>query len=195
MILDPEGMEPIERYHFMTSALVPRPIAWVTTVDAEGRTNAAPFSFFAGISSSPPLLGVSVGSRRNGTPKDTLANAEATGEMVVNVVPYALKDEMVACAAGLPPGESEIEKVGLAVSPAEMVKPPLLTDAKVSFECLVDQIIGFGGTSMIVGRIVRFHAADEILAEGRVSFAKLRPLGRLGGLQYLDCERGVFEIG
>jgi flavin reductase (DIM6/NTAB) family NADH-FMN oxidoreductase RutF len=194
MILDPDQMKPIERYHFLTSALVPRPIAWVTTVDSEGRTNAAPFSFFAGISSSPPLIGVSVGRRRDGTPKDTLANARATGEMVVNVVPYALKDEMVASSESFPPGVSEIEEVGLRTSPAELVTPPLLADAGVSFECTVDQVIDFGGTSMIVGLIVRFHAADDVVVDGRVSFTKLRPIGRLGGNEYLDCVEGVMEI-
>lgn len=194
MILDPEQMQPIERYAFMTSALVPRPIAWVTTLDAQGRSNAAPFSFFAGISSSPPLVGVSVGKRRDGTPKDTLANALATGEMVVNVVPYDLRREMVATAEGFPPGVSEIEEVGLRTAPAELVSPPLLVDARVSFECQVDRVIDFGGTSMIVGRVVRFHADDELVEDGRVSFTKLRPIGRLGGDQYLDHLEGVVRI-
>ena len=194
MILDPDRMQPIERYAFMTSALVPRPIAWVTTVDSEGRTNAAPFSFFAGISSSPPLLGVSVGKRRDGTPKDTLANARATGEMVVNVVPYAMRDEMAATAGSFAPGVSEIEEVGLRTAPAEVVSVPLLVDARVSFECKVDRVIDFGGTSMIVGRIVRFHADDELVEDGRVLFRKLRPIGRLGGDEYLDWIEGVMEI-
>ncbi len=195
MIFDPDQMQRIERYHFMASALVPRPIAWITTVDEEGRTNAAPFSFFTGISTSPPLLCVSVGHRPDGTPKDTLHNAEATGEMVVNVVPFAEREAMVACAEAFPPDVSEVEEVGLRTAAAEVVAPPILVDAKVSFECVVDRVIDFGATSLIVGRVVRFHAADEILVDGLVSFEKLRPLGRMGGKEYLDCVEGVMEIG
>jgi flavin reductase (DIM6/NTAB) family NADH-FMN oxidoreductase RutF len=194
MVIDPRSLSSRERYRLMISALVPRPIAWVTTVCENGQINAAPFSFFGGISSTPPLLGVSVGSRSDGTPKDTLRNAERSGEMVVNMVPYALREEMVATSRAYPPGVSEVEEVGLTVASSEVVAPPRIADSPVAFECEVERVIDFGGTSMIVGRVVRLHLADEVLADGLVDFKKLRPLGRLGGIQYLDVERGVIDL-
>jgi flavin reductase (DIM6/NTAB) family NADH-FMN oxidoreductase RutF len=114
--------------------------------------------------------------------------------MVVNVVPYAMRREMVATSEGFPPGKSEIDQVGLRTAPAMLVAPPLLVDARVAFECRLDRVIDFGSTSLIVGRVVRFHADDEVLEDGRVSFRKLRPIGRLGGRQYLDLIDGVMEI-
>ncbi|MHC4862224.1 MAG: flavin reductase family protein [Planctomycetota bacterium] len=194
MILDPSAMTPFERYRFMISAIVPRPIAWVTTLSREGVPNAAPFSFFNGISSNPPLLGVCVGNRRDGTPKDTLQNAEETGEMVVNVVPYSLREAMVACSKEYPPDVDEIAEAGLATAPSDLVAPPRLTGSPVNMECRVVRIIPFGGTSMIVGEVVRIHAAEEVLEDGLVAFSTVRPVGRLGGAEYLDHEVGVFEI-
>jgi len=194
MIVDPETLSPVERYRLLISAVVPRPIAWVTTLSSEGAGNAAPFSFFNGISASPPLLGVCVGRRRDGRPKDTLANAEATGEMVVNVVPRERAAEMAACARDLPHGEDELEAVGLATVPSEVVKPPRIADSPVNLECRVERIIPFERTSMIVGRIVRFHVRDDLFRDGAVDFRALRPVGRLGGDDYLDPEDGVFEL-
>jgi len=194
MILDPSEMSPLERYRFMISAVVPRPIAWVTTISSEGRLNAAPFSFFTGISSNPPLVGVCVGNRRDGSPKDTLRNAEETGEMVVNVVPYRLREQMVACSKDFPPDVDELAETGLDTAPSEVVRPPRIAGSPVSMECRVERVIPFGGTSMIVGEVVRFHADDGVLEDGTVGFERVRPVGRLGGSDYLDHEVGMFEI-
>jgi flavin reductase (DIM6/NTAB) family NADH-FMN oxidoreductase RutF len=194
MDMDPDELSKQERYHLMISSIVPRPIAWVTTLDDSGVVNAAPFSFFNGISSSPPLVGVCVGRRRDGRPKDTLANAEATGEMVVNVVPHELARAMVECARDLPPGESEIEAAGLATDPSDRVAPPRIRGVPAAFECVVDRTIRFGPTTMIVGRVLLFHVRDDVLEDGRVVFARARPVGRLGGSSYLDAEGGEFEI-
>jgi flavin reductase (DIM6/NTAB) family NADH-FMN oxidoreductase RutF len=112
----------------------------------------------------------------------------------VNAVPYDLREQMVACSFDFPPGVDETEEVGLAVTPSEIVGPPRIADSLVSMECRVERVIPFGGTSMIVGRVVLVHVADEVAEDGLVAFRKLRPLGRLGGLEYLDHERGVFEI-
>lgn len=194
MILDPDGMSPLDRYRFLVSAIVPRPIAWVSTVSAEGAVNAAPFSFFTGISSSPPLLGVCVGNRRDGSPKDTLRNAAETGEMVVNVVPWELREEMVACAKDLPHGESELEPLGLGTAPSVVVAPPRIAASPVNLECRVERIVPFPNISMIVGEVVRIHARDDLVENGEILFARLRPLGRLGRQEYLDPEEGVVEI-
>ena len=196
MHIDPGGLTAPERYFLMTSGIVPRPIAWVTTRFEDGGVNAAPFSFFNGISSSPPLLMVAVGSRRDGTPKDTLANAQATGEMVVNVVPRDQAETMVATSRDPGPGVSEVEELGLELADSSVIATPRLAVSPVAFECGVERTIDFGGTTMIVGAVVSVHVADEVAAsDGTVDFAKLRPVGRLGGTGYLDPEDGWFEIG
>jgi flavin reductase (DIM6/NTAB) family NADH-FMN oxidoreductase RutF len=194
MIVDPEHLDPKARYRLMISAIVPRPIAWVTTLSRDGVVNAAPFSFFSGISATPPLLAVFVGNRRDGTPKDTLRNAAATLEMVVNVVPHTLAREMVASSEDLPPGVSEVEKLGLATAPSSLVAPPRLAGCPVNMECRVAQVVPFGGTSMLVGSILRIHVRDDLLKDGTVDFGGLRPVGRLGGWRYLDPVGGVFTI-
>lgn len=195
MIIDPESLTKPERYKLMTSAVLPRPIAWVTTLFPDGKVNAAPFSFFNGISSSPPLIQVCIGKRRDGTPKDTLANAEREGEFVVNVVTRDLAEVMVATSASFDPGVSEMEETGLTPAPSETVRTPGIAESPVRFECTLDRSIDFGGTSMIVGKVERIHAADAVFADGAVRFADLRPVGRLGGLAYLDPVDGEFEIG
>jgi flavin reductase (DIM6/NTAB) family NADH-FMN oxidoreductase RutF len=194
MIVDPDGLTSRERYRLLISALVPRPIAWVTTLSENGGVNAAPFSFFGGISASPPLVAVSVGRRPDGTPKDTLANARRTGQMVVNMVPYDLREEMVRSSRPYPPGVSEVEQVGLETAESQVVAPPRLAASPVNLECEVERTIDFGGTTMIVGRVVRFHLRDDVVENGLVAFEKLRPLGRLGGIEYLDHLEGVVEI-
>ncbi|MCU0726072.1 MAG: flavin reductase family protein [Planctomycetes bacterium] len=194
MRIEPDSLDPKDRYRLLISAIVPRPIAWVTTISPGGVVNAAPFSFFSGISSSPPMLAVFVGSRRDGTPKDTHRNAAETGEMVVNVVPRALAPAMVATSEDLPPEESEVESLGLALAPSALIRAPRLADCPVNFECRVERIIPFGGTSMLAGRILTVHVRDDLLREGAVDFAGLRPVGRLGGTDYLDPVEGVFSI-
>jgi flavin reductase (DIM6/NTAB) family NADH-FMN oxidoreductase RutF len=196
MHIDPAELTSPERYFLMTSAIVPRPIAWVTTRFPDGGVNAAPFSFFNGISSTPPLLMVSVGRRRDGSPKDTLANAMATGEMVVNVVPRDLAETMVATSRDPGPGVSEVEELGLELADSTTIATPRLAASPVAFECEVERTIDFGGTTMIVGAVKSVHVDEAVAAEdGTVDFVKLRPVGRLGGTGYLDPEEGRFEIG
>jgi len=195
MHIDPAELSPPDRYRLMISGIVPRPIAWVTTRFPDGGINAAPFSFFNGISSTPPLLMVSVGRRRDGSPKDTLANAVATGEMVVNVVPRSLAETMVATSRDPGPGVSEVEELGLALADSEVVATPRLAASPVAFECEVERTIDFGGTTMIVGSVVSVHMSEDVAAEdGTVDFMALRPIGRLGGRSYLDPRDGEFEI-
>jgi flavin reductase (DIM6/NTAB) family NADH-FMN oxidoreductase RutF len=195
MHIDPEGLSRPDRYHLLISAIVPRPIAWVSTRFPEGGVNVAPFSFFNGISSSPPLLMVCVGRRRDGSPKDTLANAKLTGEMVVNIVSRELAEVMVETSAALPPGVSEAEEAGLELADSNVIATPRIAAAPVAFECEVDRTIEFEGTTMIVGRIVSVHVSDDVATEqGTVDFDRLRPVGRLGGKEYLDPQEGRFSI-
>lgn len=176
-------------YAWLTRTILPRPIAWVSTVSPEGRTNLAPFSFFQGVSSKPPMLMFVPVNDRHGAKKDTLKNIEAVPEFVVNLVSHALADQMNATAAMLPHGESEFEKFHIASAPSVQVKPPRVAAAPVAFECVLHQVLtiadGPSGANVVFGRILRAHVRDEVLgADGKADAAKLDLIGRLGDADY-----------
>ena len=190
MELDPETLSARDMYEWMTTTILPRPIAWVSTVSPEGTTNLAPFSFFQGVCARPPTLLFCPANDRHGRPKDTLRNVEATGEFVVNLVPFALVEAMNATAASLPYGESEFERFGVIPTPAHSVRPPRVSAAPVAFECRLDRIIHVGEGSIaghvVLGRIVHFHVADSVLAsDGKADPLKLDLVGRAGRNDYL----------
>lgn len=186
MIVDFQHLKPREAYAWMTSTIMPRPIAWVSTVSTEGRANLAPFSFFQGVTSNPPTLMFVPVNTRAGTKKDTVHNLEATREFVVNVVSFAQAEAMNASSAPLPFGESEFEAFGIATVPAQRVRPPRVAGAPVSFECELHSIVPIGegacAANVVFGRILIAHVADEVLdADGRADAGKLDLIGRLGG--------------
>ena len=198
MQLDLAAMSAREAYAWMTGLITPRPIAWVSTVDAEGRANLAPFSFFNGVTSSPPTLLFIPVNLRDGAKKDTVLNLEATSECVVNVVSRALADQMNACAARLPHGESEFAAFGIAAAPSDLVRPPRVAEAPAAFECRVRQIVPVGEGPMaahvVICDILRLHVRDEILgADGAVDPERLDSIGRLGGEGYAGT-RERFEL-
>ena len=178
-----------EIYGWMTSTILPRPIAWVSTVSSAGATNLAPFSFFQGVTSNPPTLMFVPVNARDGSKKDTVRNIEQVPEFVVNLVPFALSETMNATAALLPYGESEFEKFAIAAAPSERVRPPRVASAPVSFECALDRIVLIGegplAANVIFGRILLVHVSDVVLgADGKADPAKLDLVGRLGGESY-----------
>lgn len=198
MQLDLAAMSAREAYGWMTSLITPRPIAWVSTVDAEGRTNLAPFSFFNGVTSSPPTLLFIPVNLRDGAKKDTVLNLEAVPECVVHIVPHALAEKMNACAARLPHGESEFEAFGIGSAPSVRVRPPRVADAPAAFECRVRQIVPVGegamAAQMVICDILLAHVAEGVLgADGAVDAAKLDAVGRLGGEAYATT-RERFEL-
>jgi flavin reductase (DIM6/NTAB) family NADH-FMN oxidoreductase RutF len=183
MIVDPGGVSAVRFAQLMNSVILPRPIAFVTTVNAAGRVNAAPFSWFCALSSNPPLLGVSI-SPRDGGPKDTLRNVRETRELVVNVVTEAMAAQIVKASGDWPGDVDELALVGLTAMPSDLVRPPRVAESPVSLECRLDREFALGESCFVVGEILRAHVRDEVLTEGRVDVAKLRPLARLGGEQY-----------
>lgn len=194
MELDPATRESRLNYHFMTSAIMPRPIAWVTTVDpATGIVNAAPFSWFQAVCADPPMVMLAIQRRADGTLKDTARNIRAGHEFVVNVSPKALAKEMVQTSGEYPPDVSELKEVRLATAPSRKVKPPRIAGSPVHMECRLHQEIplgGKGGTSLILGEVVHFAADDAVLdARGNVDPAKLTLVARLGGSEYVDTEQ------
>lgn len=190
MELDPESLGARDMYEWMITTILPRPIAWVSTVFADGVTNLAPFSFFQGVCARPPTLLFCPANDRHGRPKDTLRNVENTGEFVVNLVPFALVEAMNATAATLPYGESEFERFGVAAMPSLKIRPPRVAAAPVAFECRLDRIIHVGdgpiAGHVVLGRIVHFHVADGVLADdGKPDPGKLDLVGRAGRNDYV----------
>jgi flavin reductase (DIM6/NTAB) family NADH-FMN oxidoreductase RutF len=178
-----------DAYALMTASIMPRPVAWVSTISPEGRTNLAPFSFFQGVTANPPTLLIVPVNNRDGTRKDTARNIERTGEFVVNVVPFALAEQMNATAALLPSEESEFEKFGIAQAPSTRVRPPRVAATPIAFECTLHLVVPVGegplAASVIFGRIQFAHVADSVLGpDGTPDPGKLDLVGRLGGELY-----------
>jgi flavin reductase (DIM6/NTAB) family NADH-FMN oxidoreductase RutF len=175
----------VEVYHKLVDIVNPRPIAWVTTIDPEGRVNLAPFSFFNTFGSNPAIVGFAPGLRRDGTKKDTLRNVEAVGEFVVHAAVASLADAVNLSSAELPYGESEVALTGLHTRPSVHVRPPCLVEAPVALECKVLHIHHFGqgpiGSNLVLGQIVMIHLDERLLDErGRVDPRKLQTIGRMG---------------
>lgn len=189
MILDFAQLSPRDSYAWMTQVIAPRPIAWISTISADGKTNLAPFSFFQGVCASPPTLLFTGANDRSGRVKDTILNVEQVPEFVVNVVPYALCEPMNATAASLPHGESEFEKFSIATAPSAQVRPPRVAASPVALECRLDRIVRIGegplAGNVVFGRVLCAHVDDAVLgADGKADPAKLDLIGRMGGELY-----------
>jgi flavin reductase (DIM6/NTAB) family NADH-FMN oxidoreductase RutF len=185
---------PMAVYHLLIGIVTPRPIAWVSTIDNEGRLNLAPFSFFNVFGVNPPVVVFSPALKRNGSKKDTLRNIEATGEFVINAAVAGLAEAMNLSAKELPPGQSEAELAGLTMTPALKVKPPRVAESPAHLECTLRQVIPIGSANLVIGEVVLIHVADAVLDEhGRVDPHKLRTIARLGGDFYCHTS-DVFEM-
>lgn len=186
MVLDFSTLRPRDAYGWMISTILPRPIAWVSTISAEGKTNLAPFSFFQGVTANPPTLMFVPVNKRDGSKKDTVQNIEAVPEFVINLVSFELAEQMNASAALLPYGESEFERFGIAAAPSDRIRPPRVAAAPVAFECALERIVLIGegplAANVVFGRILVAHVKDAVLgADGRPDAGKLDLIGRLGG--------------
>ena len=198
MQIDVANTPVVDVYHALVGIVTPRPIAWVTTLDAAGRVNLAPFSFFNAFGANPPVVIFSPTLRRNSTKKDTLLNVEATGQFVVNAAVASLKEQVNRSSSELPPGESEVEMTGLHTTPSIKVKPPRLTESPVSMECTVRQIIPVGNgpisANLVIGEVVMIHISDAVLdSHGKVDPRKLQTVARLGG-DYWCHTSDLFEM-
>ena len=175
----PEAMAPGEMYFLLTSLIVPRPVAWVSTVDALGVRNLAPYSYFSFCSSTPPILHFTANGAKN-----TLSNVRQTGEFVVNIADGDLMEAMNVTAAEYPPDEDEFEWAGVQARPARLVKPPAVAKAKIVIECTLREIMDIGEGSIVFGDIVHISTAAGIWRDGRIDPLLLRPVGRLGNSHY-----------
>lgn len=180
-------LPPIERYKLLIGLVIPRPIAWISTVNAKGVANCAPFSFFNVFSEEPPLCMVSFNRRTDGKLKHSLANIQATGEFVVNMVDEATADAMHRSSFEYGEDESEFEKTGLTPAKAQLVRHPRIAEAAASFECKVERRLQWGsGREMVIGEILLVHAREGVIdpVSKRVSEEHYKPVGRLFANRY-----------
>lgn len=193
MEIDPATRDARTNYHFLTSTIVPRPIAWVTTVGKDGVVNAAPFSWFNSVCADPPMLMLAIQQRPDGTPKDTLRNIQANGELVVNLAPRSAVQDLVQSSGDYPPDVSEVEALGLATTPSLKVRPPRLAASPIHFECRVHQQIPLGhkqATTLVLAEAIHIAIDDAILdARGNADPAKWTAVARMGGAEYVDTQR------
>jgi len=174
-------------YKILTGIVVPRPIAFVSTLSPTGIQNCAPFSFFNVVSTDPPMVGITV-ARRGKEKKDTIVNAEHTGDFVVNVTVGSIAEKMNLAATDFPGDVSEFEEVGLTAIPSRLVKAPRIAESPVNMECVLDSVLPFGGdhiSDFLIGRVVAIHYADGLVDDKyRMDFSALNPVGRLAGMSY-----------
>ena len=203
MQFDPQVIDSAAMYKLLIGSVVPRPIAWVSSVDAEGVRNLAPFSYFMAITHDPPTIafssgprGAEIGGGVRGK-KDTLHNVEVTREFVVNVVDDALAEAMNVTSGDYTPDVDEFMQAGLVAAPSVKVKPPRVAAAPVNMECRLAQIIPVGNLPhhLIVGEIVHMHVRDDVFdpATGRLDMHRLKPVGRLAGHLYTHVH-DIFEM-
>jgi flavin reductase (DIM6/NTAB) family NADH-FMN oxidoreductase RutF len=196
MELDLEGQLADRAYPILASLVVPRPIALVTTVNPQGRVNAAPFSFFNVLGAEPPIVAVSPGDRDDGTPKDTARNIRLTHEFVVNLVDENLAVAMNKCAASLPYGENELQHANLHSIPSSTVEPPRIAEAPVSLECKEWGTLQIGDNRVVIGLVKRIHVRDDLFdpVEKRVNSDRLFLIGRMASPHWYCRTRDRFEL-
>lgn len=177
-----------DSYKLLIGAVVPRPIAFISTISSDGKRNLAPFSFFNGVSSKPLCIMVSITRRADGSKKDTLLNIEATGEFVVNSVAEWMIEPANHCAGEYPYGVDEMEKVGLTPMASEMIKPYRVKESPVHFECKVYKMVevgeGAGGSTVVIGEILKAHIHEKAHQNGRILHDETLPISRLAGDAY-----------
>jgi flavin reductase (DIM6/NTAB) family NADH-FMN oxidoreductase RutF len=204
--LDPAQIAPNDIYKLMIGMIVPRPIAFVSSVDLNGIRNLAPFSYFTACSSNPPVVCFCTAVRTGPRPyKDTLLNVEATGEFVVNIVSEEFAEQMNLCSADVPPEIDEFELSRLTPIASDLVKPPRVAESKVQMECRLHQIIRVSdkpdGGILVLGEVLRFHVLESLLNDKmgdqnggyKIDPDKLNAIGRMGGPVYTRT-RDRFEM-
>ncbi len=196
MEIDFTTCAPVDRYKILTAVVVPRPIAWVTSIGEDGVVNAAPFSFFNAMGSDPAVVAIGIGARPGGGPKDTLRNIRTTGEFVVNVVTHAARMAMNATAADFPPHEGEVAAVGLETRPAAAVRVPRLALSPAHLECRLETVLEIGANRIVIGRVVHVRIDDAFIDPERLHVAaeRLDLIGRMHGRGWYSRTTDRFDM-
>ena len=196
----PKDLETPKLHSYLLSAVAPRPIAFASTVDKDGRPNLSPFSFFNVFSANPPILIFSPARRvRGNTTKHTLENVEVTNEVVINVVNYDIVQQMSLSSTEYPEGVNEFEKAGLTMLKSDIVKPFRVAESPIQMECKVNEVVKLGteggAGNLVICEVVKMHINDEVLDEnGAIDQVKLDLVSRAGGSFYSRAKSGFFEI-
>jgi flavin reductase (DIM6/NTAB) family NADH-FMN oxidoreductase RutF len=199
MEITPDSIPRASLYKILIGSVVPRPIGWISTVNASGQPNLAPFSFFNVVCAKPPtILFCPMIRSTDGNTKDTLNNVKTTGEFVVNIVGEELASQMVETSVEIAPDVNEFELAELESAPSVMVKPPRVAESPIHFECKLTQIVEIGnnpgGGSVVIGEIVHLHVDERVLFGGdKIDLAALKPIGRLAGSGYVRVT-DIFEM-
>ena len=193
---DPHGL----KHNPFKSLIVPRPIGWVSTVDARGVVNLAPYSFFNGVGSDPPtVMFASEGTHTDGDFKDSATNVRETGEFVCNLTTWELREPMNATSAHVPRSVDEFELAGLTPSPSRLVTPPRVAESPVHLECTHLQTVELPSndparpTLVVFGRVVGIHIDDSIIRDGMIDMGVFKPIARLGYMDYTKVDN-VFTM-
>ena len=200
LTIDPKELSPMQLQGYLQSAVAPRPIAFASTMDKNGKPNLSPFSFFNIFSSNPPILVFSPARRaRNNTIKHTLINCQETMEVVINVVNYDIVQQMSLASTEYADGVDEFLKSGLTPIPSDLVKPYRVAESPVQFECKINEIIALGteggAGNMIICEVVKIHINKNVLDEkGTIDPMKIDLVSRLGGNWYSRAKEGLFEV-
>jgi flavin reductase (DIM6/NTAB) family NADH-FMN oxidoreductase RutF len=183
--IDASDLSAPEAYRLLTGVIVPRPIAWITTRDAAGTTNLAPFSAFTLVANDPPMVGVNIGLRA-GAQKDTAANIEAIGEYVIHIPSWSMQHAVHESSEVHPPEVDEARLLGLETTPSDLVCVPRLRDAPIAMECRLDRVVVFGraGAGFTVGEVLRFHVRRDLIDDGKIDTIALDPVARIAGPTY-----------
>jgi flavin reductase (DIM6/NTAB) family NADH-FMN oxidoreductase RutF len=185
--LPTEGMDNETAYRLLIGAVVPRPIAWITTRSPEGLVNAAPFSSYNFVAHSPPLLAVNI-ETRNGELKDTARNIIETGEFVVTVATLPLMEQMHGTSANYPPEASETDALGIELLPSTLVKPPRVAASPIQMECRLERALplGRGPNTLYIGEVLAFHLSSSVFDGRYIDSVKMQPIARLSGPLYTE---------
>lgn len=192
MDIDPRTLGGGEAYRLLVSSVVPRPIAFITTCNADGSTNLAPFSYFNVVTSKPPLVSICIGQRTwegKRQKKDTLKNIEGSGQFVINIATEKLLSVVNDSSADFAPGVSELDELGLSTRASKVVEVPSLAESPVNMECTLYKVIMLGEepqVGLVLGEVVHYHAKDEVWdpQSGGPDPRRLDPIARLGGTFY-----------
>ena len=184
-----------QRYRLMIGSIIPRPIAFVSTISTVGQTNLAPYSFFSGVGSNPMSLLFCPGNKPDGSEKDTLRNCKpvsegGTGEFVVNLAVEPYRREVAAASESLEFGDSEFDLTGLSIAQSLLVEPPRVAASPIAYECRTQQVLRLaegrpGGANIVIGEVVSVHIEDELISDRlEIDANQLRAIGRMGGISY-----------
>jgi flavin reductase (DIM6/NTAB) family NADH-FMN oxidoreductase RutF len=201
MEFDPSDHTGRQNYQLLSGMVVPRPIAFVTSLSADGLLNAAPFAYFNAIANNPPLVMFSPTYQGAEKPdysgekvkKDTLRNIEETGEFVINIATEDIAEAINICAGTFGPEINELEKAGLTTLPSRVVKPPRVAESPGALECRLERLVDLGSHNLVIGQVVMFHLRDDLFEDGTVDVERLRPIARLSKNNYTRCG-DIFEM-